>query len=381
MNFGWAVVAALLSIIDSFSRPIPGEIGYGTVTTLAYLLPLTIGWLHVGSEPEPNHLRDSLEEANEVALVATKEGDEPVFAESLPGQPQRAIEKKLHEGPARRDELKTNPLYNYSRVFVWSKIAEVIYTSARNATAKAQKGSPTIDGRETNMAAEGRNWTAYEVICRCKAEGSTFEKVFKTPHHIILPFFVPPVEIQDRSLWATGVWKRVALATALAIGLQWGTTGAGMFMYYKMHPVGLGCRTTALLIYGIFGTVSFLLLLGSSTLAHLHRPRSGSIYPYSRLRSLQGAGAILTRRLGKTMAVVSGVGILLVSIAQPLGVFDNCWCSTRTFDRPGGYAAFMDGDFVREWGILKVWISGLVTAFATSILFGFSLYLGTPRRR
>ena len=351
------------------------------MTTLAYLLPLTIGWLHVGSEPEPNHLKDLLEEANEVALVATRGGDEPVLVESLPGQPQRAIEKKLYVGPARRDELKTSPLYNYSRVFIWSKIAEVIYTSARNATAKAQKGPPTMDGRETNMAAEGRNWTAYEVIRHCKTEGSTSETVSKTSCPTILPSSDPIVGIQDRSLWATGVWKRVALATALAIGLQWGTTGAGMFMYYKMHPVGLGCRTTALLIYGIFGSASFLLLLGSSTLAHLHRPRHGSIHPYSRLRSLQGAGAILTRWLGKTMAVVSGVGILLVSIAQPLGVFNNCWCSTRTFDRPGGYAAFMEGNFAREWGLFKVWISGLVTAFAASVLFGFSLYFGTPRGR
>ena len=50
-----------------------------------------IGWLHVGSEPERNHLKVFLKDASEVPWVTT-EGDDPVLAESLVGQPERAIE-------------------------------------------------------------------------------------------------------------------------------------------------------------------------------------------------------------------------------------------------------------------------------------------------
>jgi len=397
-------VTAVLTIVDTFYRPIPGEIGYGTVTSHAYLLPLVIGWLYVGSEPESNHLRDSLEEASSVAWVATENGEEPVLAESLTGRPKRAIEsvRRLHVDLARRDELKTNPIFNYSRVFVWSQIAEVIHTLADNAAAKGQRrllvpSSTTVHGREANVATKGQNWTTYEVIYHCEAEDTPFERFFRAPHPIIpsplrlsnshktaaglLPFFVPRTGIQGPSLWATGVWKRVVIAGGLTLGLQWSITGAGMLMYYKMHPVGLGCRTTSLLMHGILGTVSFLLLVASSTLAHLSRPRPGSRYRYSRLRSFQETGAILSRWLGKALGTISGLGILVISLIQPLGILNNCWCSTMTLDRPGQLVAFMTGDYVLEWGMFKVWVCGLVMTFSAAALFGFSIYLGTPRGR
>jgi len=248
MNFAWVIITAALTIADTFRRPIPGEIGYGTVTSLTYLLPLVIGWLHVRSEPEPNHLKESLEEASNVPLVATDDGSEPVLA----GRPNRAIEyvKRMEVNDVRRDESKANPIFNYSRVFVWSQVAEIIFTLARNATANAERGHPvyrptTIDGQETDTATEGRSWTTHEVIPYCEAVDTQFEGFSEgeprppTPlppgsdgsHDVeagLLPFSVPYTGILEPSLWAAGVWKRVALTTGIALGLQWGTTGAGI---------------------------------------------------------------------------------------------------------------------------------------------------------
>ena len=398
VNILWVVASAFLTIIDTFYTPVPGEVGYGTVTSLAYLLPLMIGWLHVGSEPEQNHLKDSLEEANNVALVATDNGGEPVLAETLVGQPKGAIEfmKKYDVDLARSDELKTNPIYNYSRVFSWSQNAEVIYTLAKNAAARAERKVPIHRSSETKTdgTTGAQNWTTYEVICYCTVEDSPFEKYFGAPHPIVplplpssntaaglLPFHIGHEGIQEPSIWATGVLRRVALAAGVALALQFGTTGAGILIYYENHPVGLGCRTTSLIIYGILGTVSFLLLLASSILAHLSRPRPGLRHRYSTLRSFQHTAAILTRWIGKTLGMIAGLGILLISLVQPLGIFDNCWCSTRTFDRPPQAVAFMEGNFASQWGVIRDWIGGLAMAFVTVGIFGFFIYLGTPRRR
>lgn len=52
--------------IDTYYTPAQGKIGYGMVTGLAYLLPLVIGWLHVGSEPVRNHPKDFLKDASKV---------------------------------------------------------------------------------------------------------------------------------------------------------------------------------------------------------------------------------------------------------------------------------------------------------------------------
>ena len=401
MNFAWVIIAAVLTIVDSFYRPIPGEIGYGTVTSLAYLLPLTIGWLHVGSEPEPNHLRDSLEEANGVAWVATDRRGEPVLAKNLVGQLKWAIEfvRRLDVDPARRDELKENPIFNYSRVFAWSQMAEAIFVSAKNAATKAAKGIP-VSGSSTeaggNVAVEDRNGTADEVIRYCDAESTPFEKLFGAPRPIVsphgtskpsstaiglLPFFGTNAGMQEPSIWGTGVWKRVVLAACLSLALQWGTTGAAVAIHYKMHPVGLGCRAISLLMYGVSGTTSFFLLLTSSVLAHLSRPRPGSAHQESRLRGFQNTGAILCQLIGKSLAAITGLGILVVSFIQPLAVFNNCWCSTTTLNIPGQFVQLLTKDDILEWGIVKVWIGCLVMAFSTALLFGFSIYLGTPRGR
>jgi len=234
-----------------------------------------------------------------------------------------------------------------------------------------------------NGATEGGNWTASEVIRCCETAGAPFEMFFRGAPRPVVPsllksakshnptaglllFFVPYTEIKEPSPWAAGVWKRVGLATGIALGLQWGTTGAGILIYYKMHPVGLGCRSTSLLVYAISGTVSFILLLTSSALAHLSRPRPGMEDRYSILRSFQETAAILSRWLGKALAVISGLRILVISLIQPLGVFNNCWCSTRTLDRPGQFVAFMVGNFALEWGVFKVWVGGLIMAFTTA---------------
>ena len=237
-----------------------------------------------------------------------------------------------------------------------------------------------------------RNGTVDEVIQYCKEESTAFEKLIGAPHPTIaspplgdntaaglVPSFVIDVGTQEPPIWATGVRSRVMTAAVLALGLQWGTTGASIAIHYKMHPIGLGCRAVSLLMYGISGTVSFFLLLASSILAHLSRPRPGSTY--SRLRAYQNTGAILCRRLGKSLAVLAGLGILVVSFIQPLAVFDNCWCSTTTLNIPGQLVVFYTDNYALEWGIVKVWVGCLVMAFLTSLLFGFSIYLGTPRGR
>jgi len=306
--------------------------------------------------------------------------------------------KRINIDPARSDESATNPIFNYSRVFAWSQMAEAIFASARNAATKAEQGIPVGGnpaGTEGDVVTDSRSGTVDEVMQYCK-EGSTLFEKFADPQYSIaspsiglpeppstpaglVPSLTINVRNQEPSIWATGVWSRVALATVLALGLQWGTTGAAIAIHYKMRPVGLGCRTLSLLMYGISGTVSFFLLLTSSILAHLSRPQSGSTYRYSRLRAYQNTGAILCRWLGKSLAVVAGLGILVVSFAQPLEVLNNCWCSTTTLDIPGQLVAFHTKGYAVEWGVIKVWIGSLVMAFCTSFLFGFSIYLGNPR--
>jgi hypothetical protein len=98
MNIIWTIVAFVFTIVDSFmssdgSVTDPGDAGYSIAAVWIYLLPLVVGWLHVGSQPEADHLRNALEEAQGIAYVATT--TEPVLATRVTeatGRSTRAIE-------------------------------------------------------------------------------------------------------------------------------------------------------------------------------------------------------------------------------------------------------------------------------------------------
>ena len=56
-----------------------------------------------------------------------------------------------------------------------------------------------------------------------------------------------------RSVFATGVFQRVAFATALSLGLQWGTTGVALLIHLNTPPKGIGCHAIAFTVLNGFG--------------------------------------------------------------------------------------------------------------------------------
>ena len=410
MNFVWVVFATLLTIIDSFYTPITGDVGYAIVATWTYLLPLIMGWLHVGSQPEPGHLRDCLEAANQLAWVATDRKDSPVLAKDVTGRPTHGIE--LMEGDdeedlARKDELRTVPVFNYSRAFIWSMNAQQVLSMVKRASAKATlrvpvdnfgpgRGAEWVVGNTGSVAAENRLGTDEQVVKYCTAVTTPFERVFGAPSPIIppspasprtpntptalLPFYPPPTPTRPLR-WAPGIWSRVALAALLALGLQWGTVGAAVVIHYWKAPVGLGCRAMSFLMYGVAATLSFLLCLISTILAHISRPRHDPLsWPLTHHTWING-GALFCGYLGKGLAVASGIGIIVVCFFQSSGAFINCFCASTTFDNGIHDVYLLAINYVIGPDVVRVWVGGLVLAFSTALLFGFSVYLGTPPRR
>lgn len=117
------------------------DLGYSTVAIWAYLLPLIIGWLYIGSQPEPNHLRECVHDASEIAWAATGRKDMPVrSSDCVAGHPGQAIEfiKKNDVDCVRKDELKMVPVFNYSRAFIWALHAQHILSLVRNTTTNME---------------------------------------------------------------------------------------------------------------------------------------------------------------------------------------------------------------------------------------------------
>jgi hypothetical protein len=118
------------------------DIGHDAVAIWIFLLPLIIGWLHVGSKPKPDHLGGCLETANCTASVATKQRDRPVLAKSVTGHQALATEVvKVDDVPSvRKDELETAPVFlNYVRAFTWSPNTEHVLALVADAASNVER--------------------------------------------------------------------------------------------------------------------------------------------------------------------------------------------------------------------------------------------------
>jgi len=394
INFILVIVAITLTILDSAYAPGSGDGGYGAAATWAFLLPLVIGWLHVGCEPEPNHLRNSLNTANLDAWVATEQGDQ-LMRSPLAIEFMKAEDVDL----ARKDELRAAPVFNYSRAFTSPLAAELALRLMKNATANAERmipvsdstgrGTPAwVEGEGNTISNENRIGTSTEVTEYCTRVLPKFHsnsssttgldiqpsEITSTPNPV-LPLYGSQLVTQRPSRWATGIWKRVAISAALALGLQWGTVGGAVIIYYWAPPIGVGCRTLSALLYGAAGTLSFFLFLASSILAHMSRPHQERRYVRSRLRTCQNAGAIICRWLGQFIAILSALEILLVCFFLTTGTFDSCFCSYTTFDIARGSVA-LPVVLDRRVGpaSFRIWVGGVAVAFSTALLFGLSIF-------
>ena len=436
MNIVWVIVAFLLTIIDSFVDfdhfiTVPGDAGYSIAAVWTYLLPLVVGWLHVGSQPDANHLCEALDDAHRVAYVAT--ASEPILAtEVRAGHSTYAIEpSKRHIDHVNADEKKTVPIFNYSRVLIWSQNAEYILRLCEHAAARANRSIPVQRGGEW-MGTDGtilphdRIGNNKEVVQYCTevpegpvsphpTDASLPSPTPLTPRSIYPPSSEPsaiafqtagmyanadafthrrftsasPTELDEEApppavqgvhgkpVFATEVFQRIIFATILALGLQWSTTGAAILIHLNTPPKGMGCRALTFTVYGAAGTAAFLLLLFSSILSHLVR-RQNDREKRSGLRTFIGYIAIFTRWLGKFIAIANGLGILLSCIMQFAAIYDNCFCSSTIFGgNPNGLVFFIEND-VKESDVYKYWIGGTIMAFGVSGLYTFAMYVATP---
>lgn len=180
MNIVWVLVAFFLTIVDflvdfDYFINLPGDAGYSIVALWTYLLPLVVGWLYVGSQPEADHLCKALDGAHEIAHVATGEGR--TLATEVTGHSARAIEPSTkHIDYVNADEKKATPIFNYSRVFIWSQHAEYTLRLYEHAATKAdrkitvRRGREWMRGDDGTIQADNRIGTEVEVVQYCMEE-------------------------------------------------------------------------------------------------------------------------------------------------------------------------------------------------------------------
>jgi hypothetical protein len=100
----------------------------------------------------------AFESANKKAYIATHSGSSPVPVDSV--SDKYALSLCWSLDAIRRDEVRTNPVYNYSRVLPWTLVAEEVYRAFSEASYRAERGMPV--NPEIMWSSEGKHVAAQD---------------------------------------------------------------------------------------------------------------------------------------------------------------------------------------------------------------------------
>ncbi|KAK7457053.1 hypothetical protein VKT23_010356 [Stygiomarasmius scandens] len=359
-SIAWVVIAYIFTIIDSFTADIGQLIevnGQGVGSVWIWLLAVVFSWLQISPKCDSKRIDQALQRTNDLAYVATSDPLRPVRASSLNNH--RAIYLRHGHGSLHADERCTAPIFNYSRVFTWSTTAEEVAECFRQAHGRVEIFE-AVRGREewvagdrnTRVPKANRMGTAMEIRQYCR--------------------YYPEVEPVYR--WGSGVWSRIFVASLMALFLQWGTTGAAMAIVLMTPTRGLGCRSAAYLGYACLSTLVWGLLVLSSILSHYSTfttidPIEGK--PRFNLRSRIAADmSIFFRKLGKVIASVNAIGVVVINMFQFSSFFNRCYCNSSVIGLGMENAYFVIEFHPDDINSTRLaWKGGSVLALGTAAIF------------
>ncbi|KAF5366295.1 hypothetical protein D9758_005799 [Tetrapyrgos nigripes] len=361
-SMAWTGIAYIFTIVDSFTADLSTSqlidiTGQGVGSVWLWLLPIVFTWLQISPKCDSRRVYKAMKRANDVAYSATDDPDIKAVLASSRGS-DRALDLQVEDHALNADERCTAPIFNYSRVFSWAAVVEEVDSCLQVAAYRAAHFEPVNreiewveSERSRSIQDVNRQGTALQVQNYCR--------------------YFPGLEPRRCS---SAIWPRVFIASFMALFLQWGTTGAALLIVFLTPTRGLGCRSTSYLAYASLSTVAWALFLLSSILSHYSSSGIDLDLENGRHRRFRSSIAvqvsIALRLLGKIIATINAVGIIVTNIFQISGFFDRCYCnsSAMSLGVAKAYNVIMLGG--SEISSLRgVWIGGTVLALGSAGMF------------
>jgi len=332
-------------------------------------------------------LQAGLHEANEsLAYVAREDGG--VIQASSPSSglgSRRAIVLARNMSTPLYDEECSPPIFNYARIFSWDECVEELVVAYSAAKENSENKIPVdlrldwklLDDAKVKVHPDNRRGTKFQIIEYCTPETE-----------------------RRKSRWHSGVFKRMAKASFMALFLQWCTAGAGILVVWKTPTIGLGCRSGAYLLYAAMSTVVWMVMVSSSILSHYAvTPPAGPIFAdgipllrraHKRLQraatlpldadnrspksilsqSSAAALASFLNAFGKILAAANAVWVLCACMFQFTNVFNRCFCNSSVFywgaDKAYNVLELTDADVD---SVRAAWFGGIAMAIISVCLF------------
>ncbi|KAI0540835.1 hypothetical protein GGR58DRAFT_459136 [Xylaria digitata] len=267
------------------------------------------------------------------------------------------------------DEKQEGPAFNYARIFTWwnmaNRLQRALETTDENLNRRLGLDLKPVPRdqkfKQRNLVGDVLTVSRYCGLAHDNTEGSMIE----------------PEQINEYPRWDqldSAFYQRMIVAVLIAGYLQWGITTAAIIIAYLTEVTGLGCRSGGYLLYGVLATLVFFLLFMSSIFSHaamlrhevlqaknldelygrrqLEQDQSNEPGTASERRNLKGSStqtqgptlghsilrfcAVSTRILGRTLAVVNTIWIILSTLWELVGFYNNCWCDSTYLSKGTG---------------------------------------------
>ncbi|KAK2465076.1 hypothetical protein APHAL10511_002884 [Amanita phalloides] len=334
MSVLYVAVADLFTWIDTLSGPLVMIAVNATGESISSLwlcfLPIVIGNLQISPKSDCERISTAFSKANKFLHIARDEG-----------APERADCNYIYiQEPCDaidEDEMCSAPVFFYARAFKWLEFARQVTDAFRAASQHAFSSS--------RGGGPPRNRTGVVQYCTLNDDDR-----FGNLYDIFRIFFV---------------------SAGLAILLQWGTTGAAIMAMYYTPTEGLGCRSTAYLLYGCLSTIVWFLCVISAILAQNYKAfkKRGVVKGYIWWASVG------LRLAAKFLASLNAVWLFMTAILQFSNIDNNCWCNSSVIGlRDKAYIVIEYSQDVSV-GIKYHWFGGLVMSIAAAGIFLIAINL------
>ena len=411
-SIAWVLIAFAFTIFDSFTnlgRNLNSN-GQAVGMLWLWLVPIVVGWLWAPVSSYDKIIA-AINRANDKAFVAAHDpppqtngprsttpfsigplsippsitgssnnhpsDDHPSGADPAPGdKPPNSPRLASRDSTKRafmiygkkkvftQDAVRAAPVFNYARIWEWSSTVEMIAQAFENADDQANNNTPVADETDWVKTPRGRKGIHEDNRVGFVGEVHAYCGFFRTDEE-------PP-----RCL-PSGMWKRMMVASVLALGLHWATTNSAAITLIFTPTIGLGCRSGTYILYGCLSTLIWLMLMLSSYLAHLAKVRHDrgnlSRFRFNSVTIARGFANFL-RRLAVFGAFSNTFCIILAGVFQFSDFYSTCYCDSSVLGRgvQNAYVIIAPGyDFVP---VRKAWIGALALASGSVGLFLLCLY-------
>jgi len=267
------------------------------------------------------------------------------------------------------DEKQEGPAFNYARIFTWwnmaNRLHKALETTDENLAQRLDLSLRPVP-KDAKFKQRDLKGDVLAVSRYCGLAHNTGNV------GILGGPAIEPERISEYPHWDqldSAFYQRMIVAVLIALYVQWGITSSAIIIAYLTEVKGLGCRSGGYVLYSVLASLAFLFLFLSSIFSHaamlrheysqvcrldnmyergeksereqfeersVASGRSGNrrgsttipqrqhVFSHRTLRFC----AVMTRLAGRVLAVINTVWILLSSLWELVGFYDNCWCDS-----------------------------------------------------